>query len=55
MKQHKKKSDLYKWYVSVPKDLYEWFRDTAKAEGKSQGLYLTEILEILRKLKGNAQ
>jgi len=51
MRQHRKNSHLYKWYVSIPKELHEWFRDTAKAEGKSQGLLLTEILELFRKLK----
>jgi hypothetical protein len=31
--------------------LHKWLKAEAKAQNKTQGLYLTEILEMVRKLK----
>ena len=36
--------------VAIPKELHEWLKTSAKAQDKTQGLYLTEILELVRKL-----
>ena len=51
MKQHKKNLGLYRLNVAIPEELHKWLQATAKASGKTQGLYLTEILELVRKLK----
>ena len=51
MKQHKKNIGLYRLNVAIPKELHEWLKAEAEAKKKSQGLYLTEILELVRKLK----
>jgi len=51
MKQHKKNIGLYRLNVAIPKELHEWLKSEAKAKDKTQGLYLTEILEMIRKLK----
>jgi hypothetical protein len=48
MKQHRKNSNLHRWLLSIPKDLWEWFRAFAKKQGKSQSLLISEILQELR-------
>jgi len=51
MRQYKKNLGLYRLNVAIPKELHEWLKTSAKAQDKTQGLYLTEILELVRKLK----
>jgi hypothetical protein len=51
MRQHKKNLGLYRLNVAIPKALHEWLKAEAIAKDKTQGLYLTEILELVRKLK----
>jgi hypothetical protein len=54
MRQHKKNLGLYRLNVAIPKDFHEWLKASAKTQNKTQGLYLTEILEMVRKLKEDA-
>ena len=50
MRQHKKNLGLCRINLSIPKEIYEWLKTSAKA----QSLYLTEILEMVKNLKENA-
>jgi len=54
MKQHKKNLDLHRLNIHIPKELHEWLKKKAKEQNKTQGLYLTGILEQIRKLQENA-
>jgi predicted DNA-binding protein len=37
--------------IAIPQELHEWLKAQAFKQNKTQGLYLTEILELVRKLK----
>jgi len=54
MKQHKKNLGLMRVNLSIPKELYEWLTSTAAKHDKTQSLYLTEILELVKKLQDHA-
>ena len=54
MRQHKKNLGLCRINLSIPKEIYEWLKSSAKAQNKTQSLYLTEILEMVKKLQENA-
>ena len=51
MRQHKKNIGLTKLLVSVPQELHQWLKTSAKAQDKTISLYLSELLAQLRKLK----
>jgi len=40
--------------LSIPKELYEWLKSTSTKHNKTQSLYLTEILELVKKLQEHA-
>ena len=54
MKQHKKNVGLSRVSLSIPKELHEWLKGAATKHNKTQSLYLTEILELVKNLQEHA-
>jgi len=54
MKQHKKNVGLTRVSLSIPQKLHEWLKLSATKHNKTQSLYLTEILELVKKLQDHA-
>ncbi|MEK7396626.1 MAG: hypothetical protein AAB116_06785 [Candidatus Poribacteria bacterium] len=53
MKQHRKRKDLERISVSIPKEIYDWIKIECQDNNESMSVVVSRLLETLYNLKKN--